>query len=69
MKRSNKETDMTEHNQKNPVRENKPNSIGDGLKSSDKQGYPYPEEQGKQFDDQPEFIDPANNNSKTKNTE
>lgn len=67
MRRSNKDADMTKHNQKNPVRENKPNSIGDGLKSNDKQGYPYPEEQDKQFDDQPEFIDPASNNSKTKN--
>ena len=64
MKHRNANTDVTKHNQKNPVRENKPNSIGDGLKSNDKQGYPFPEEKDKQLKNQPEFIDPKSNNSK-----
>lgn len=67
MKHKDDDTDMTKHNQKNPVRENKPNSIGDGLTSNDKQGYPFPKEGDKQVNDQPEFIDPKSN--KSKNTE
>jgi hypothetical protein len=40
---------MTKHNQKTPVTENKSNSIGDSLKSSNKQGYFFPEKKDKQL--------------------
>lgn len=55
--------DLAKHNEEKPVRENKPNSIGDGLKPDEKEGYPFPGKADKQYDSQPEFIDPANNNS------
>ncbi|MBG9375862.1 hypothetical protein I5907_06420 [Panacibacter sp. DH6] len=57
------DADLTKNNEEKPVRENKPNSIGDGLKPGEKTGYPFPGKEDKQHDSQPEFIEPANNNS------
>ena len=67
MEHNNREVDVTKHNQKNPVRENKPNSIGDSLSDNKKEGYPYPEEKDKQANNQPEFIEKTNDTSKTDN--
>lgn len=59
-----KHTTSSPENQPIPVRENKPNSIGDGLKESEKEGCPYPSKKDKQEKNQPEFIDANNNTSK-----
>lgn len=54
----------TKQEGENPVREGTPNSISEEKSKKEKQQYPFPSKEDKQYKDQPEFIDPGSNSSK-----